>query len=69
MESNARVESFPNPDFKSPAEKMFSLFSTADGSTGRATPDLEEIAAARGERQMMVSGYNRGARELDSLNH
>ena len=34
------------------------------------TPDLEEIAAARRERhRRMVSGYNKGARELDRLNH
>ena len=26
----------PNPDFKSPAERMFSLFSTAAGGTGSA---------------------------------
>ena len=65
----------PNRDFKSPAERLFSrrlrtMVPQPLEALEVQTPDLEEIAAARRERQRrMVSGYNKGARELDRLNH
>ena len=65
----------PNRDFKSPAERLYSrrlrtMVPQPTEALKVQSPDLDEVAAARRERQRrMVETYNKGSRQMDTLTH